>query len=285
MASAAAAGSNVTTGRKAEAGAPPSASVMADRRGSSSPGGEGAAVPPARRSRRQAKTPNYTAFFAAELVELGKTDRRIVGDHGRHADRHRPGEVPGRVPGPVHRRRHRRAARGDARHGPRPRRHAPGRRAVLDVPPAGVRPDGPRRVPERRPGAAGGRPRGPRRRGRHQPPGHVHAARRSGCCRTSSSRARGTSRSCARCSARRSPRTTRSRSTIPRDAGLRRARARAGGAAGRAWRGAPRGPGPAVRDLRPDHRPRPRGRRRARGTWLVRGRASTPGSSSRSTAS
>ena len=79
MASGAATGSNVTTGRKAEAGAPPSASVMADRRGSSSPGGEGAAVPPAAAAKGQAKTPNYTAFFAAELVELGKTDRRIVG--------------------------------------------------------------------------------------------------------------------------------------------------------------------------------------------------------------
>ena len=79
MSSAAASGSNVTTGRKAEAGAPPSASVMADRRGSSSPGGEGAAVPPASTASAPAKTPNYTAFFAAELVELGKTDRRIVG--------------------------------------------------------------------------------------------------------------------------------------------------------------------------------------------------------------
>ncbi len=76
MASAAAAGSNVTTGRKAEAGAPPSASVMADRR--SSPGGEGAAVPPAAATATPAKTPNYTAFFAKELVELGATDRRIV---------------------------------------------------------------------------------------------------------------------------------------------------------------------------------------------------------------
>ena len=62
-------------------------------------------------------------------------------------------------------------------------------------------------------GPARGRPRGPRRRGRHEPPGHVHAARPSASCRTSSSPARRTSRSCARCSARRSPRTTRSRST------------------------------------------------------------------------
>ena len=175
MASGAAAGSNVTTGRKAEAGAPPSASVMADRRGSSSPGGEGAAVPPAGRkgAGEDAQLHGLLRRGAGRARQDRPADRR---DHRRHADRHRPGEVPGGVPGAVHRRRHRRAARGDARHGPRPRRHAPGRRAVLDLPAAGVRPDGPRRVPERRPGAAGGRSRGPRRRGRDQPPGHVHGA-------------------------------------------------------------------------------------------------------------
>ncbi len=77
MASGAATGSNVTTGRKAEAGAPPSASVMADRRGSLS-GAEGTAVPPAAATATPVKTPNYTAFFAQELVDLGATDRRIV---------------------------------------------------------------------------------------------------------------------------------------------------------------------------------------------------------------
>ena len=50
-------------------------------------------------------------------------------------------------------------------------------RALLHVPPAGLRPGRPRRVPERRTGGHRRRPRRPRGRGRHQPPGHVHAAR------------------------------------------------------------------------------------------------------------
>ena len=54
--------------------------------------------------------------------------------------------------------------------------HAAGRRAVLDVPPAGLRPDRPRRLPERPAGAHRGRPGRARRRGRDEPPGHVHAA-------------------------------------------------------------------------------------------------------------
>jgi 1-deoxy-D-xylulose-5-phosphate synthase len=77
MASAAAAGSQVTTGRQAEAGAPPSSSVMADRR-THAHNSEGAAQPPAAQAADVVKTPNYTAFFARELVELGATDRRIV---------------------------------------------------------------------------------------------------------------------------------------------------------------------------------------------------------------
>ena len=110
-----------------------------------------------------------------ELVALATEDRRIVGitagmPTGRAV------EAPGRLPGPVHRRRHRRAARRDPGHRPRAGRDAPGRRAVLDLPPAGVRPGRPRRVPERRPRAARGRPRRARRRGRDQPPGDVHAS-------------------------------------------------------------------------------------------------------------
>ena len=100
-------------------------------------------------------------------------DRR---DHGGHADRDRPLEVPGGVPGPVRRRRHRGAALRGARDGTRDGRDAARRRALLDVPPAGLRPDGPRRLPERPAGAARGRPGRARRRGRDEPPGDVHAA-------------------------------------------------------------------------------------------------------------
>jgi deoxyxylulose-5-phosphate synthase len=78
MTSAAAGGSQVTAGRAAGSGAPPSASVMADRR-TPPAGGEGDAEPPAPKvGDRPQKTPNYTAFFARELVELGALDRRIV---------------------------------------------------------------------------------------------------------------------------------------------------------------------------------------------------------------
>jgi 1-deoxy-D-xylulose-5-phosphate synthase len=50
---------------------------MADRR-TPSHNSEGTAQPPAAQAAETAKTPNYTAFFARELVELGATDRRIV---------------------------------------------------------------------------------------------------------------------------------------------------------------------------------------------------------------
>jgi 1-deoxy-D-xylulose-5-phosphate synthase len=103
----------------------------------------------------------------------GSADRR---DHRGHADRDRPLEVPEGVPGPVRRRRHRRAALRGARDGPGDGRDAAGRRALLDVPPAGVRPDRPRRLPERPAGAARGRPGRAGRRGRDEPPGDVHAA-------------------------------------------------------------------------------------------------------------
>jgi 1-deoxy-D-xylulose-5-phosphate synthase len=79
MTSGAAGGSQVTAGRAAESGAPPSASVMADRRSPDLHGAEGAADPPAPRTEDAARrTPNYTAFFATELVALGASDRRIV---------------------------------------------------------------------------------------------------------------------------------------------------------------------------------------------------------------
>ncbi len=79
MTSGAAGGSQVTAGRSSGSGAPPSASVMADRRSPEVAGGEGAADPPAGRAEDATpKIPNYTAFFAQELVTLAAADRRIV---------------------------------------------------------------------------------------------------------------------------------------------------------------------------------------------------------------
>jgi 1-deoxy-D-xylulose-5-phosphate synthase len=81
MASAAAGGAPITRAADAELGAPPSASMMSDRRRPAEPGAQAApaeetAQPPAPPSR---KTPNYTSFFSSELVELAASDRRIVG--------------------------------------------------------------------------------------------------------------------------------------------------------------------------------------------------------------
>ena len=82
MSSSAAGGASMAHSRDAEAGAPPSSSVMADRRGypHGSPlekTGVPSATPEAAAEAK--KTPNYTAFFAKELVALGATARRIVG--------------------------------------------------------------------------------------------------------------------------------------------------------------------------------------------------------------
>ncbi len=78
MTSSAAGGSSLTPRREAEEGAPPSASVLSDRRGHD----RGNAVP-ARTAepdpQNSRKVPNYTAHFAAELVALAGEDRRIVG--------------------------------------------------------------------------------------------------------------------------------------------------------------------------------------------------------------
>ena len=125
---------------------------------------------------RTPKNPNYTAVFVEELDRAGEDRRADRRDHGRHADRDGPVEVPGGVPRPVHRRRDRRAALGRARDRPRDGWDAAGGRPLLDVPPARLRPDRPRRLPERPAGADRGRPGRARRRGRHEPPGDVHAA-------------------------------------------------------------------------------------------------------------
>ena len=97
MASSAADGSSLTASREADEGAPPSASVMADRRVASHARRHSPARPDEVDPQNTRKVPNYTAHFAAELVALAAEDRRIVGHHRRHAHGDRPVQAPGRV--------------------------------------------------------------------------------------------------------------------------------------------------------------------------------------------
>ena len=237
-------------------------------------------------SPRPPKHPNYTAVFAGRADRAGPapTGGSSAITAGMPTGTGH-GQVPGRVPGPVLRRRDRRAALGDARDRAGDGRHAPGRRALLDVPPAGLRPDRPRRLPERPAGADRRRPGRPGRRGRHEPPGDVHAAGPAPAAEPRHRLARRTSRSCARCCTPRSPRTTRSRCTTRATPGFGLAPVDAGAHPGRARRGPARGPRPAVRRLRADRRAGARGGRRARGARAGRSASSTPASPGRSTAS
>ena len=78
MASSAAGGSSLTPSHDADEGAPPSSSVLADRRSHSASAAQPPrAVEPDPQNTR--KVPNYTAHFATELVALAAEDRRIVG--------------------------------------------------------------------------------------------------------------------------------------------------------------------------------------------------------------
>ncbi len=77
MTSSAAGGSALGPGRAVEEGAPPSASVMADRR-SPAASGEGEAEPTAVQASVRERTPNYTSFFSHELVDVALDDRRVV---------------------------------------------------------------------------------------------------------------------------------------------------------------------------------------------------------------
>jgi len=83
MGSSAAGGASFVPSRGADEGAPPSASVMADRRSHGLHPSEESPPPPASKSeidpQNTRKHPNYTAHLAEELVRAAKDDRRIVG--------------------------------------------------------------------------------------------------------------------------------------------------------------------------------------------------------------
>ena len=134
------------------------------------------AAPPAVVAEAPKKAPNYTAVFAAELIELARTDRRIVGITAGMPTGTGMSKFQAEFPDRMFDVGHRRAAFGGVRDGSGDGRHAPGRGPLFDLPPAGVRPDRPRRLPERPAGPHRGGSCRPGRRGRDQPPGHVHAA-------------------------------------------------------------------------------------------------------------
>ena len=212
MASSAAGGASLTPSHEADEGAPPSASVMADRRVHPLPGAT-ASRPAEADPQNTRKVPNYTAHFAAELVALAAEDRRIVGITAGMPTGHRADQAPGRVPGPVHRRR---ASPSSTRSRWRPasRSAACGRwsrctRRSSSAPstrPSTTSARTTRRCCSRWTARASSARTGPATRA-------CSRSRPSACCRTSSSPARATSRSCARWCAPRSPRTTRSRCT------------------------------------------------------------------------
>ena len=77
MTSSAAGGAALGPGRGVEEGAPPSASVMADRR-SPVPASEGTPEPTAAEAAAPERAPNYTSFFSRELVDVALDDRRVV---------------------------------------------------------------------------------------------------------------------------------------------------------------------------------------------------------------
>ena len=203
----------------------------------------------AARSRRTTR-----AYFSAELIELARADRRIVAitagmPTGTGLNRFQA-EFPDRFFDVGIAEQHAVAMATGLAMGGQPA----GRRDLLDVPPASVRPDRPRRLPERPAGPPRGRPGRPRRRGRHEPPGDVHAAGpapdpvprhrqpegRAGAALAAPHRARP------------GPPV---RAPLPARSGLRRPAARPGDPPDRPRRDAPRGLGHPDRRVRADRRP------------------------------
>ncbi len=121
----------------------------------------------------QPPPPQYTKVFGDALVAEARRDERVLGITAAMNTRHRARHPPEGAARPLLRRRHRRAARGAVRRRARAAGREAGRRDLLDLPPARLRPDRPRRLPAEARRRLRDGPRRPRRRRRPDPPRRV----------------------------------------------------------------------------------------------------------------
>ena len=119
------------------------------------------------------RAPQYTQVFGEALVRRVRARPARRRHHRGDELRHRPEHPPEGDARALLRRRHRRAAGAALRRRPRAAGLAPGRGDLLDLPPARVRPDRPRRLPAAAAGRPRDGPRRPRRRRRPDPPRRV----------------------------------------------------------------------------------------------------------------
>ena len=128
-----------------------------------------------RSRRRPGAPPQYTQVFADAIVAEARARQAGDRDHRGDGGGDRPAEARRRGARAVLRRRHRRAERGAARLGPGDPGGQAGLRDLLDLPPARLRPDHPRRLPA---GARRHLRDGPRRPGRRRRPDPPRRLRR-----------------------------------------------------------------------------------------------------------
>ena len=114
--------------------------------------------------------PQYTQVFADAMVAEAERDERVIGITAAMAGGTGLQKLADELPEPVLRRRHRRAERGPARLGAGAAGGEAGLRDLLDLPPARLRPDHPRRLPAAARRHLRDGPRRPGRRRRPDPP-------------------------------------------------------------------------------------------------------------------